>query len=34
VSSTEEEHGLALAKAEEVARWIAGLGFPEPVRDI
>jgi len=32
VSSTEEEHGLALAKAEEVARWLAGLGFPEPVR--
>jgi len=32
VSSTDEEHGLALAKAEEVARWIAGLGFPEPVR--
>jgi hypothetical protein len=32
VSSTDEEHGLALAKAKEVARWIAGLGFPEPVR--
>jgi len=32
VSSTDEEHGLALAKAEEVARWIGGLGFPEPVR--
>jgi len=32
VSSTEEEHGLALAKAEEVALWIAGLGFPDPVR--
>jgi len=32
VSSTDEEHGLALAKAGEVARWIAGLGFPEPVR--
>ena len=31
VSSTDEEHGLALAKADEVARWIAGLGFPEPV---
>ena len=30
VSSTDEEHGLALAKADEVARWIAGLGFPEP----
>jgi len=32
VSSTDEEHGLALAKAEEVARWIDGLGFPDPVR--
>jgi len=32
VSSTDEEHGLALAKAEEVARWLAGLGFPDPVR--
>ena len=32
VSSTDEEHGLALAKADEVARWISGLGFPEPVR--
>ena len=32
VSSTDEEHGLALAKADEVARWISGLGFPDPVR--
>ena len=32
VSSTDEEHTLALAKAEEVACWIAGLGFPEPIR--
>ena len=32
VSSTDEEHGLALAKAEEIARWIAGLGFPDPIR--
>jgi hypothetical protein len=32
VSSTDEEHGLALAKAEEVAHWISGLGFPDPVR--
>jgi hypothetical protein len=32
VSSTDEEHGLALAKADEIARWIAGLGFPDPVR--
>ena len=31
VSSTDEEHGLALAKADEVARWITGLGFPEPI---
>lgn len=32
VSSTDEEHELALAKAEEIARWLAGLGFPEPIR--
>ena len=32
VSSTDEEHTLALAKAEEVACWIAGLGFPEPIK--
>ncbi len=32
VSSTDEEHTLALAKAEEVACWVAGLGFPEPIR--
>jgi hypothetical protein len=32
VSSTDEEHGLALAKAEEIARWLIGLGFPDPVR--
>ena len=32
VSSTDEEHTLALAKADEVAAWLAGLGFPEPVR--
>ncbi len=32
VSSTDEEHELALAKAEEIARWIAGLGFPDPIR--
>jgi hypothetical protein len=31
VSSTDEEHELALAKADEVARWLAGLGFPNPV---
>ena len=28
----DEEHGLALAKADEIARWIAGLGFPDPIR--
>ena len=32
VSSTDEEHGLALAKADEIARWMTGLGFPDPVR--
>jgi len=32
VSSTDEEHGLALEKAGEIARWMATLGFPEPVR--
>lgn len=32
VSSTDEEHGLALAKADEVARWLNGLGFLDPVR--
>ena len=32
VSSTDEEHGLALSKAEEVAQWITGLGFPDPIR--
>ena len=32
VSSTDEEHTLALVKAEEVACWMSGLGFPEPIR--
>jgi len=32
VSSTDEEHTLALDKAEEVAQWLASLGFPDPVR--
>jgi hypothetical protein len=32
VSSTDEEHTLALVKAEEVAQWIVGLGFPEPIK--
>jgi P4 family phage/plasmid primase-like protien len=32
VSSTDAEHGLALAKANEVAAWLSGIGFPEPIR--
>jgi P4 family phage/plasmid primase-like protien len=32
VSSTDAEHALAMAKADEVSAWLAGLGFPEPVR--
>jgi len=32
VSSTNEEHSLALAKAGEIAGWLASLGFPEPVK--
>jgi len=32
VSSTDEEHTLARAKAEEIAGWLSGLGFPEPVQ--
>ena len=32
VSSTDEEHTLALNKADEIARWITGLGFPDPIR--
>ena len=31
VSSTDAEHELALRKAEEIAGWLSGLGFPEPV---
>jgi hypothetical protein len=31
VSSTNEEHGLALAKANEIAAWLASFGFPEPI---
>ncbi|MDP2797629.1 MAG: phage/plasmid primase, P4 family [Methanoregula sp.] len=31
VSSTDTEHELALAKAEEITGWLSGLGFPEPV---
>ncbi len=32
VSSTNAEHTLALAKADEIAGWLAGIGFPDPVR--
>ena len=32
VSSTEGEHALALTKAEEIAMWLSGIGFPKPVR--
>ena len=32
ISSTDEEHAAALAMADEVAAWLAELGFPEPVR--
>ena len=32
VSSTDAEHGLAIAKANEIAAWLSGAGFPEPVR--
>jgi len=31
VSSTDEEHGLALAKADEIAAWLTSFGFPEPI---
>ena len=31
VSSTDAEHELARAKAEEIARWLSQFGFPEPV---
>jgi len=32
VSSTYAEHALALAKADKIAVWLSGTGFPEPVR--
>ncbi len=32
VSSTAEEHALALKKAEDLAAWLGEHGFPEPVR--
>ena len=32
VSSTDAEHGAALARAGEVAAWLSSKGFPEPVR--
>ena len=31
VSSTDQEHRLALAKAGEIAAWLMSLGFPEPI---
>jgi P4 family phage/plasmid primase-like protien len=32
VSGTDSEHDRALVKAEEIAGWLTGLGFPVPVR--
>jgi len=32
VSATDAEHALALTKADEIAAWLSGTGFPEPVR--
>jgi len=32
VSSTDEEHTLAIAKADGIAAWLTGLGFPDPIR--
>jgi len=32
VSATDAEHALAIAKADEIATWLSGIGFPEPVR--
>lgn len=32
VSSTDEEHALSLAKAEEIDSFLSALGFPEPVK--
>jgi P4 family phage/plasmid primase-like protien len=32
VSSTDIEHDRALGKSDEIAEWLAGLGFPGPVR--
>jgi hypothetical protein len=32
VSSTDEEHALAIAKAEEIASYLSALGYPEPVK--
>jgi hypothetical protein len=32
VSSTDQEHAFALEKADEIATWLASLGFPDPVR--
>jgi len=32
VSSTDAEHALAVTKADEIAAWLSGIGFPEPIR--
>ncbi|MDD5025218.1 MAG: hypothetical protein PHF57_09075 [Methanoregula sp.] len=32
ISSTDEEHALALAKGATIAEWLACLGYPEPLR--
>ena len=32
VSSTDTEHEIAIAKANEIVAWLSGIGFPEPVR--
>lgn len=32
VSSTDEEHHLAFSRADEVAAFLAGIGFPEPLK--
>ncbi|MBP2145460.1 hypothetical protein J2129_000914 [Methanofollis sp. W23] len=32
VSSTEDEHEAALERAEAIARWLAGQGFPDPIK--
>ena len=32
ISSTDEEHSAALARVDEIAAWLAGMGWPEPIR--